>query len=306
MSDESRPPPPAPTELVGRVRPGQGFGAPRMHQPAVLDLLERTIGFRPVPGTLNLVLPHPFDRDLSTTRYVPASDLSPTWEAEVGQAGYWLTPVLVADRYPAVAVQADEPGYPAEQVELICTVRLRDALGLADGDEVRIWVAGVAGVAGVATPEGRRLPRPVPGERWIVGAVIHDGKGRIFVQRRSADRGLFPGAWDLAGGHLEPGEQILDCLVREVREETGWRVTRVLAELGTMSWTGDDGLDRREVDYLVEVGGDLARPVVEVDRHLDPRWVTREEALALLDGSHPSDELVRPIVERAFAILGSG
>jgi 8-oxo-dGTP diphosphatase len=281
---------------------GQGFGAPRMAQPAVLDLLERTVGFRPVPGTLNLVLPHPFDPDLSTTLYVPAIDLSPTWEAEVGQAGYWLTPVLVADRYPAVAVQADEPGYPPEQVELICAVRLRDALGLADGDAVTILVG--SGVAEVTTPEGLRPPQPVPGERWIVGAVIHNGKGRIFVQRRSADRGLFPGAWDLVGGHLEPGEQILDCLVREVREETGWRVTRVVAELGTMAWTGDDGLDRSEVDYLVEVGGDLAHPVVEADRHLDPRWVTREEALGLLDGSHASDELVRPIVERAFAILG--
>jgi len=155
----------------------------------------------------------------------------------------------------------------------------------------------------VRTPRALRLPSPNAGERWIVGAVIHDGAGRIFVQRRSERRSLFPGAWDLVGGHLEPGETILGCLAREVREETGWAVERIVADLGTLSWTGDDGLERHEVDYLVEVAGDLAEPRIERDLHLDPRWVDRDAAMALLDGAHPSDELVRPVVERAFAIL---
>ena len=156
------------------------------------------------------------------------------------------------------------------------------------------------------TPADLRLPNPNPGERWIVGAVIHDGQGRIFVQRRSQARSLFPGAWDLVGGHLEPGETILECLAREVREETGWSVARVLADLGMMRWTGDDMTERHEIDFLVEVSGDLDRPRIESGLHLDPRWVDRDGALALLDGSHPSDGLVRPVVERAFDQLGGG
>ncbi|WP_324612833.1 NUDIX domain-containing protein [Streptomyces specialis] len=31
----------------------------------------------------------------------------------------------------------------------------------------------------------------------------------------------FPDCWDLVGGHVEPGESPLGCLVREVAEETG-------------------------------------------------------------------------------------
>jgi len=127
-------------ELVGRVRAGAGLGAPRMSDPHVMELIARSVGFRPVPGTLNVILEQPFDRALATD-YVSAGDLSPSWQDDVGQAGYWLTPIVVAAQYQAVAIQADEPGYPPEQVEVVCAVRLRDALGLADGDSVTISIA---------------------------------------------------------------------------------------------------------------------------------------------------------------------
>ena len=127
-------------ELIGRVRSGAGLGAPRMGEPHAMEVITASAGFRPVPGTLNVKLPHPFDRSLATS-YVSAGDLSPAWLDEVGQAGYWLTPIVVAGRYQAVAIQADEPGYPAEQIEIVCGVRLRDALSLTDGDTVTISVA---------------------------------------------------------------------------------------------------------------------------------------------------------------------
>ena len=269
--------------MIGRVRPGQGLGAPRMADPDVMALLERTMGFRPVPGTLNVMLDHPFDRP-ADTEYVNASLLSPDWAAATGQAGYWLTPMLAGGQHDAVAFQADEPQYPAAQLELLCGVRLRDALGLADGDPLELIV----------------LPRPREGERWIAGAVIHDGSGRIFMQRRSPDRSLFPGAWDIVGGHLEPGEGIMDALRREVTEETGWTLGSVIDDLGVTTYTGEDDVERHEVDFLVEVDGALAAPQIEEPLHLDPRWVDREHALALLSGAHRSDALLRPVIERAF------
>ena len=110
-----------------------------MDNPHVMELITRSVGFRPVPGTLNVILAQPFDRTLSTG-YVSAAELSPTWHEDVGQAGYWLTPVVVGGKYQAVAIQADEPGYPPEQIEVVCGVRLRDALGLVDGDSIAIVV----------------------------------------------------------------------------------------------------------------------------------------------------------------------
>jgi 8-oxo-dGTP diphosphatase len=83
------------------------------------------------------------------------------------------------------------------------------------------------------------------------GALIVDDAGRIFVQRRALDRRLFPGAWDIVGGHVEPGESVDEALRREVTEETGWQISHVLAEIGVFRYVGDDHRPRIEQDFLV-------------------------------------------------------
>ena len=45
--------------------------------------------------------------------------------------------------------------------------------------------------------------------------------GRLLLGRRSLAKHLYPGAWDLMGGHARPGETPEAALVREVEEEIG-------------------------------------------------------------------------------------
>ena len=133
-----------------------------------------------------------------------------------------------------------------------------------------------------------------------MGSAIRDPLDRLFLQRRTASRRLFPDSWDLVGGHLEAGESILQALSREIHEETGWTLSGIVANLGVMNYTGDDGIARREIDFLVDVEGDLNRPMLEAGMHEQPRWVGREDALRLLRPEHPGEALVRQIVELAF------
>ncbi|MEU7583753.1 NUDIX domain-containing protein [Streptomyces sp. NPDC041068] len=115
----------------------------------------------------------------------------------------------------------------------------------------------------------------------VVGALISDPLGRIFVQRRSADRRLFPGCWDVVGGAVEDGETHHEALEREIAEETGWRLRRVLARVVHESWTAD-GVRHLESDYVVEVDGDLSSPTLEWDKHPEFAWVAPED-VSLLD-----------------------
>ena len=153
----------------------------------------------------------------------------------------------------------------------------------------------------VVVDPGVELPVPVEGEVWTVGAVILNGRGEAFAQKRSADRRLFPGAWDVVGGHVEPGETLLAALAREVTEETGWRLRRVRRLLGVTTWTGDDGGGlRHEADYLVDVDGDLTRPALEWSKHSAYAWFTPATLARLKENAPPGSPLIHDLLAAAL------
>lgn len=104
--------------------------------------------------------------------------------------------------------------------------------------------------------------------------IIHSDR-KVFAQRRSPTRRLFPGCWDLAGGHVDPGETVKDALYREVFEETGWTVVQVRTELFPKTWQAEDGL-RQERQFIVTVSGDLAAPVLETGKVDAWCWIDRK------------------------------
>lgn len=72
-------------------------------------------------------------------------------------------------------------------------------------------------------PYMRRLRRQMGAERIIcpsVAAVILDGAGRLLLQEKSSGE-----AWSLPAGGIELGETPQEAIVREVLEETGFRVS---------------------------------------------------------------------------------
>jgi 8-oxo-dGTP diphosphatase len=59
----------------------------------------------------------------------------------------------------------------------------------------------------------------------VVAALIIQSQ-RILLGQRSATREFYPGVWDVFGGHVEPGEQLHETLVRELQEELGITPTK--------------------------------------------------------------------------------
>jgi 8-oxo-dGTP diphosphatase len=130
------------------------------------------------------------------------------------------------------------------------------------------------------------------GLRVAVGALILDDAGRVFVHRRGWDRSLFPGCWDIVGGHVEPGEGMLEALAREVEEETGWRLVGTPSLVHVSEWEG-----RREFDFVVDVEGDLGKPRLELPQHIDFRWVQPSELLLLDETGYADEDLISRLVE---------
>ncbi len=55
--------------------------------------------------------------------------------------------------------------------------------------------------------------------RLGVGALVVDAKGRVLLVKRRFPP--FQGLWSIPGGHVEPGETVIDAASRELYEETG-------------------------------------------------------------------------------------
>lgn len=89
-----------------------------------------------------------------------------------------------------------------------------------DPEELFDLVNEVGEVVGVA-PRARCHADPSLLHR-AVHLFVFDERGRVFLQRRSADKDIQPGKWDTSvGGHPRRGESPLQALRREMLEELG-------------------------------------------------------------------------------------
>lgn len=73
---------------------------------------------------------------------------------------------------------------------------------------------------------GLALRSEVHGNPHLMHRVVHvlvfNEKGEILLQKRSMNKDVAPGKWDTSvGGHVNPGEDLLDSAIREMEEELG-------------------------------------------------------------------------------------
>jgi 8-oxo-dGTP pyrophosphatase MutT (NUDIX family)/phosphohistidine phosphatase SixA len=112
--------------------------------------------------------------------------------------------------------------------------------------------------------------------------------------------------WSIPKGKLAVGESVVECAIREVFEETGYRVRmgRYLGEAHYMKVSG--GTERPKVVYYwaLRADGGLFTPTQEVD---GLRWLTIDEARAMLTRSTDMDIIDRfaegPILTSAVLLV---
>ncbi|GAB4148836.1 MAG: hypothetical protein OHK0017_11970 [Patescibacteria group bacterium] len=146
------------------------------------------------------------------------------------------------------------------------------------------------------------------GKKIVVGGIIFNSKGQVFIQKRAAHKKLFPNCWDLsAGGRLEEGESVWQALDREIQEETGWKLRNIVAEVDVFDWeTEKEGqlVKYREMDFLVEVEGDLSQPRIEAENFSEARWISRHEINILNENKQDivEEDTIFRLVNKAFQI----
>jgi 8-oxo-dGTP pyrophosphatase MutT (NUDIX family) len=138
-----------------------------------------------------------------------------------------------------------------------------------------------------------------------VAAIAEDGGRFLLVQERAARRIVL----NQPAGHVEPGETLVDAVVRETREETG-REFRPESVTGLYLWQGPSGRTVLRVAFAGRVsdrdpGTKLDRAIIRtlwLDRHeLAGRSHEHRSPLVLLAvedylrGSRHSLELLKQV-----------
>ena len=134
--------------------------------------------------------------------------------------------------------------------------------------------------------------------------TLHQCVGALIVQhhtlllgQRSSTRTFYPGVWDLFGGHIEPGEQPEQTLIRELQEELGITPTRWMHVETLVESVPERDEEVQYYLYLVLAWG--GKPVnQQPDEHTRIAWFSLDGAVQL--------KLAHPAYPDLFArVLGS-
>ena len=128
--------------------------------------------------------------------------------------------------------------------------------------------------------------------RKSCGAILYrmrEGKPEYLMLMQKKSR-----TWSFAKGHMEPGETEAEAAVREVREETGGRVTLREGFCETVEYAVSPRTRKRVVLFLAEM---TAEPNVQPEEICGYRWVGADEMKTMLR------KVIAPAIDKAEAYL---
>lgn len=109
-------------------------------------------------------------------------------------------------------------------------------------------------------------------EKIVVGAVITNEKGDIFLAKRKMDD-FMGGLYEIPGGNAEKGENIFDALLREIKEETNLDIREVVEYINQFDYLSESCEKCRQFNFKVNVTGG---PIL-LTEHDTYKWTKLED-----------------------------
>lgn len=137
-------------------------------------------------------------------------------------------------------------------------------------------------------------------------AFIHqslDGAEKVFLPKRAATKKFLPSVYELPGGHIDFGEDIVDGLKREIKEEFGMNI-----EVGDPFFVFTyhnqiKGSHSIEAIFFAHFDDDIQQISLNPEDHSEYIWCSETELRNAYTENKGADDIEFKAVRRGFAIL---
>lgn len=109
---------------------------------------------------------------------------------------------------------------------------------------------------------------------WIINS-----DNKILIQKRAPQKKLEPNVWAMTGGSVLVGENSLNAIIREAKEELGINIDVENLKLITKFRTGNVWIDT----YILKYDYDISKMKFQENEVSDAKWATWEEINELVN-----------------------
>lgn len=137
-------------------------------------------------------------------------------------------------------------------------------------------------------------------------AFIHhnfDGIEKVFLPKRADTKKFLPGVYELPGGHIDYGEDIIKGLKREIMEEFGMKAT-IGDPFATFTYLNKiKGSHSIEVIYFAKFDDSLENIVIHPEDHSRFEWIAENELGKAYTEYKRGDDPEMQAVKKGFSLL---
>lgn len=137
-------------------------------------------------------------------------------------------------------------------------------------------------------------------------AFIHsnlDGIEKVFLPKRAATKKFLPGVYELPGGHIDYGEDMITGLQREIKEEFNVRI-RVGDPFAVFTYTNQiKGSHSIEVIYFAQLLDSPDSITLNPEDHSEYGWFAESELHMVVTQNKDIDDDEFISIRKGFALL---
>ncbi len=137
-------------------------------------------------------------------------------------------------------------------------------------------------------------------------AFIHEnfnGIEKVFLPKRALTKKFLPGVYELSGGHINFGEDIISGLKREIDEEFNMSI-KVGDPFAVFTYINDIKKSHSiEVAYFAKFIEQIDNILIHQEDHSEFGWFAENELDKIIDNNKRKDDPEIRIIKKGFLLL---